>query len=121
MSKEFTELTDVQQFEDFLQNNSTKQIIIFKFSPVCAISTIAQKKFERWYNEIDPAFNLIAVRVNVIGSRQLSNYLSEKYLVIHQSPQVIWIDELGKARWHESHFEITKRTLNSQLESYETN
>jgi bacillithiol system protein YtxJ len=48
--------------------------------------------------------------LNIIENRELSNFISSKYAVVHQSPQVLWIKN-GVCENNISHSEITANWL----------
>jgi len=90
------------------------QLIIFKASPRCFTSLIIEKKFEDWYQENSDG-NLRLVKVNVITQRPLSIEIAGRYKIVHQSPQLIWIDQNEKVIWHGSHHSINTDVLDNLL------
>ena len=80
-----------------------KKFIILKHSERCIVSRTIMKDFMKFYNANQNRFYFIVV--DVIDNRILSNSISEYYKIIHQSPQLIVIDN-GKSVFFESHNEI---------------
>jgi bacillithiol system protein YtxJ len=68
-----------------------KPIIVFKHSERCPISRMALKQFETAYT--DAAAELIFIEVR--EQKALSNYLTEQWNIVHQSPQVLVQDGQG--------------------------
>lgn len=95
---------------NFLEKQShsanTPGVFLFKHSTRCSISAMALRRFEDANKNLKvPCFIL-----NVIENREISNLISSKYSVIHQSPQVLWIKN-GVCQNNTSHSEITATWL----------
>lgn len=78
------------QFFNLVKNSKHIPKVIFKHSTRCGISRMALKSFEDGYtlDEKDAAFYLL----DLLNHRELSNLIASKLNVMHQSPQVIVID-----------------------------
>ena len=100
-------LTDKAQLEDIIKISIGKPVLIFKHSTRCGISRMVLKNFESDYDipetEIDMYF------LDLLEYRILSNDISEKFKVAHQSPQVLVIKK-GEVIYHDSHDSITVET-----------
>jgi len=92
-----------------------KETLLFKYSPVCGISYGVERKFNKWLEELSDKNSLNYARLNVITSRSLSREIADELNVRHESPQLIWLTEDGKVKWHASHYSITENELNSNL------
>lgn len=101
-------LTDKEQLEDIIKISIAKPVLIFKHSTRCGISRMVLKNFESDYdipeNEIDMYF------LDLLEYRTLSNDISEKFKVTHQSPQVLVIKK-GEVIYHDSHDYITVEAI----------
>ena len=86
---------------DFLSNS--KKVLIIKHSSRCIVSRTVMNQYMKLYNSNPDKFYYLVV--DVIESRLLSNEISEKYKIIHQSPQVLIIDN-GICVYSESHDKI---------------
>ncbi len=88
-------------------------VLIFKHSPTCPVSRMALKDFEKSWKEEEMA-GVTPYMLLVIAQRDLSNYVSRKYHVAHESPQILIIQE-GKCVHHASHdgiqYEEVKKVL----------
>lgn len=110
---EIKTLKDWQKIKSEIKNN--KEIILFKYSPICSLSFTAGRIFEEWIDNYKDSENFIAAKINVIESREVSNNVETETGIIHQSPQIIWIDLNWEVKWNESHIGITESNLNKQL------
>ncbi|MDO9275043.1 MAG: bacillithiol system redox-active protein YtxJ [Lutibacter sp.] len=105
-------LTDKVQLDEILKISFIKPVLIFKHSTRCGISRMALKTFESDYdipeNEIDMYF------LDLLNYRTLSQDISTKFKVAHQSPQVLVIKN-EKVIYHDSHHSITVKALKKFL------
>ena len=84
-------------------SSSDKKVLILKHSPRCIVSKTIMKQFMTLYLSSSEKFYYLVV--DVIDNRILSNEIAEKYKIIHQSPQVLVIDN-GKCVYSKSQNEI---------------
>lgn len=98
--------------EDFqnLLSNGHKNLIIFKYSSICPISSAAENEYDNWLDQND---DITSIKINVRTNKDLSRFVEENFNIKHESPQLIWIDEKSEVKWHGSHFDIKAKTLNS--------
>jgi len=93
-------LKDKTQLEELIKISSDKPVLIFKHSTRCGISRMVLKNFESDYDipetEIDLYF------LDLLNYRALSQDISTKFNVMHQSPQVLVIKN-GEVIYHDSH------------------
>lgn len=115
MLKEFNLVENVDDWKRFKSFNNGNEKIIFKFSPICPVSFMAEKKFDNWLNNLEEDVKLDVVKVDVINSRSLSKVIADDFNIRHESPQIIWIDKKGKVKWDASHYSITKGALEEKL------
>jgi len=113
--KKSLSLKNVDEWNQYKISNKNIETIVFKFSPTCSISFSAEKKIDSWYTDLKESVDLNIVKVNVINSRLLSQSLADEFNIIHQSPQVIWLDKNGNVKWDTSHHRITKGALEQIL------
>ncbi len=101
-------LTELNQLDTI--NTSEKLTVIFKHSTRCIISKTVLREFESSFDlnaeDIDLYF------LDLIQYREISNAIADKWLVVHQSPQLIVLKS-GKVLAHDSHSDITKIDLKS--------
>jgi bacillithiol system protein YtxJ len=100
-----------------LKENHSSETLIFKYSPMCGVSFNVERKFNNWLENLPEDKNLTCAKVNVITARALSREIAAELNITHESPQLIWLDEEGKVKWHASHYDINEDELNSNLKS----
>ncbi len=86
--------------------------VVYKHSPICPTSGIAYQEMcsLRQLHQDVPVY-----LVDVIHSRPLSRYISERVGVVHASPQAI-ILRAGVPAWHGSHFDLRADDIAQQLD-----
>jgi monothiol bacilliredoxin len=86
--------------------------VVYKHSPICPSSGMAyeeMRSLRRLHQDV-PVY-----LVDVIHSRPLSRYISERVGVVHASPQAI-ILRAGVPAWHGSHSDLRAEEMALQLE-----
>lgn len=82
-------------------DSENRYVFIFKHSTRCSISRMALDRLERNLKVNAPAYYL-----DLLSYRELSNLISERFSVQHESPQVLIIKN-GACTLHASHNAIT--------------
>ena len=103
----WTQLTDLDQLDEIVEESMNSTVLIFKHSTRCGVSKMVLKQFENeftMHKEITPYF------LDILAQRTLSNEIATRFSVVHQSPQLIVIKE-GKAVFNESHGSIDASQL----------
>jgi bacillithiol system protein YtxJ len=101
----WNKLTEINQLNEINEASFNGNIMIFKHSTRCSISSSALNRVERsWNNEQDddkvkPYF------LDLIAHRDISNQIAQKWNIEHQSPQVLIIKN-GECIYTESHMGI---------------
>ncbi len=89
-----------------------QELLLYKHSPRCSGATRALGRIE----DLERARpDLAILMVDVIGQRALSQEISRRLGVVHESPQVILV-RAGRAVWHASHSGVTVEAVTSRLE-----
>jgi bacillithiol system protein YtxJ len=79
-----------------------KPQLIFKHSTRCSISSAALDRVERqWPKETETEAHFL----DLIAFRALSDAVTDRYQIEHESPQALLISK-GKCILHQSHFQI---------------
>ncbi len=99
--------------EQLIENSRTTPCLIFKHSDRCSISYIVQHRLEGDWDIPNSA--LAPYHLDVIGRRALSNQVAERFGVIHESPQVLLIEN-GRCRYHTSHLDISVSGIRACLQ-----
>lgn len=88
--------------------SSTSEIAIFKHSTRCPVSSMAKRILESSWGEDAP--NVSIYYLDLIRFRSISQLISEKLNVVHQSPQLILVKD-GKAIYNASHSSINTKVI----------
>lgn len=106
---EFWKKIESDQDIDALKILSDKEdVVIFKHSTRCFISSSVLRKFEHDFKESNPSKSFYLL--DLLQYRDLSNRIAEDFQVPHQSPQILVIRS-GKAIFNASHNNIEFNTL----------
>ena len=100
-------LADLNKAVEDSDLEETKAVLIFKHSTRCAISSTAKFRLESfWENDI----NFPVYFIDLLKFRLLSNEISERFSVHHESPQVLVIKN-GKCIFNASHLSISVKDI----------
>lgn len=105
-------LTEMNQLDEIKSLSKSKAILIFKHSTRCGISRMVLKNFEKEYNLQDSVIELYFL--DLIEYRSISNEIAMKFNVIHQSPQVLVIQNEGVI-YHDSHHQISVEAIKKAI------
>lgn len=98
---------NLQSEEDLnaaIKESFDKKVAIFKHSTRCHISKTVLKNFEKEVESSDQQYSYYFL--DLIANRDLSNRIEEDLDVVHQSPQLIVLEN-GKAVKNASHQSIS--------------
>jgi len=110
------DIRTIEEWEKIKSEASRKnELIIFKYSPYCSISANVEEDFNNWAKDLPVESEINCVKVNVISERPISQLIAKDLGVVHQSPQVIWLDKNFNVKWNASHYQITQKKLSSCL------
>ena len=103
--KEFwNEIQSSEDLEAAIQASKQGKVVIFKHSTRCMISKTVLRNFERQIESetLDlPKFYYL----DLLNHRDISNQIAQKFSVVHQSPQIVVIEN-GQVIHHASHDNI---------------
>ncbi len=105
-------LTEMNQLDEIKSLSKSKAILIFKHSTRCGISRMVLKNFEKEYNLQDSEIELYFL--DLIEYRSISNEIAMKFNVMHQSPQVLVIQNEGII-YHDSHHQISVEAIKKAI------
>lgn len=106
-------LMTLDQWEEAYAASHSKPLLIFKHSTRCSTSAGAFEELSNWVEDAGQS-PLECVLVLVVENRPVSDAISERLELKHESPQAILLEK-GKAVWHASHWRITYSTLDEHL------
>ena len=101
-------IDSLQELERMLAGDRS---IVFKHSTACGVSAWALKEVLEFKKKVSQVSVFV---IKVIEQREVSNTLSERLGVTHQSPQIIYVRD-GSPVWSTSHGNITSSELIEHL------
>ncbi|SDC50146.1 bacillithiol system protein YtxJ [Paenibacillus sp. UNCCL117] len=107
------EITTNEEWEQALENSSSKPLVVLKHSTACPVSFNALQEYEAYLGK-SPNENVDYLLVKVIESRPVSNQIAEDTSVKHASPQVLYVKN-KETVWNTSHWAITEEHLHAVL------
>lgn len=90
--------------KEAIENSNRNKVVIFKHSTRCFISKTVLKNFENEVRNSDKKVDYYYL--DLLACRSLSNKIAEKFGVVHQSPQIIVLEN-GVAVENASHQSIS--------------
>jgi len=113
---ELNKLSDKKEWKELINNSSNDcEIIIYKHSPICGLSHMADNILDDWRKVHSNKNHIKILKVNVVFSKSLSRRIAKDLKVVHESPQIIWLDREMKVKFHASHYDINEEELNKHL------
>ncbi len=106
-------ITDAQQLNTIDEESKQQKVFIFKHSTTCSISKAALNRLERNWSDLDDQLGK-AYYIDLLRFRSISNEIAERYQIIHESPQVMIIEN-GRCKSSDSHFDISYEGLVKSL------
>ena len=82
-------------------------VVVFKKSPICPVSTRAEYEFKKWLDRLDADDTTRIAWIDVIAEKPLARGLTAALGIEHQSPQALWFSN-GELSWHDSHGALTQ-------------
>ena len=104
-------LTNISQLDEIAALSEETPVAIFKHSTRCGVSRMVLKQFE---NEFRPDTKVTPYFLDLLAHRDVSNAISEKFNVMHQSPQLLLIKD-GKSVYDASHGDIDATILDEKV------
>lgn len=110
----FRNLTESSQLENIIEQSKQypKGILLFKHSTRCAISQMALGRFERGW-KVEPG-EMPVYYLDLIRYRDVSNAVSERLGVVHESPQILLIQN-GECVYSASHNAISPQAIEEEV------
>jgi monothiol bacilliredoxin len=106
-------LNDINQLDLIEKESFEKPVVILKHSISCGLSAMAKFQLEKeWDFEAE---ELSFYYLDLINYRSISNEITDRFGINHQSPQLIILKN-GKAVYNTSHHKISVQDLKQALE-----
>lgn len=103
VNKWWRKLESEKDLETAVQKSFQSKVLIFKHSTRCFISKTVLKAFEKQIETSDKNYTFYFL--DLLENRALSNEIETRFDVVHQSPQLIVLEN-GKATHNASHQSI---------------
>lgn len=100
-------LNALNQLDEITNLSKEKTVLIFKHSTRCSVSRMVLKQFE---NEFGFQDKIVTYFLNLLEYRDISNEITTRFKVVHQSPQMIVIKD-GLTIYNASHESIDANDL----------
>ena len=109
----FIPVTTEAELEGAIATSADRPVLFFKHSQTCGLSAQAFDELDAWLAEAgeEPHVYIVTVQTH----RHLSNELSRRFNIRHETPQVLLVRH-GACTWHGAHFRVTGRTVRSAYE-----
>jgi len=112
------EIVRPQRIEDLdrlLDQTAERPLLLFKHSLTCGTSAEALDELIDHLNEdkLDARYAIVTVQ----SHRELSNAVSARLGIRHETPQVLLIRD-GRVIWSASHFRVTAAAVQSAIRSH---
>lgn len=102
------EIIDENGLTVAMETSRTRPVFLFKHSTTCPVSSAAYREVAAYVEGGGDHPSVYLVKV--IESRPVSNAISSLTGVVHQSPQLILVDD-EKAVWDASHYQISAEKI----------
>jgi bacillithiol system protein YtxJ len=119
MHPDLTQLQHIEQLDRLLSESHTRPLLLFKHSFSCGVSAEALDELIDHLNADivaagvpDPRYAIVTVQTH----RDVSNAVSAKLGVRHETPQALLIRD-GRVIWSASHFRVTADAMKQALTS----
>jgi bacillithiol system protein YtxJ len=106
MKANFIKLDSTENLDELFQKSHEMPVVLFKHSVTCPISSEVYREVAA----VEADINLVVVQT----ARTVSNAISERTGIRHESPQAIVLKD-GKPVYHASHFDVTADEVNEKL------
>lgn len=104
-------ISSQEDLEEAIRTSYENDVVIFKHSTTCSISHMAKLRLESNWSFAD---EIVPYYLDLKVYRDLSNEISERFQVVHESPQLLLIRK-GECIYDASHFDITVDELKETL------
>ncbi|MBL7766348.1 MAG: bacillithiol system redox-active protein YtxJ [Chitinophagaceae bacterium] len=94
----WNELHHAADLDEMIRISHERSVVIFKHSTRCSISHMAKARLDR--EEQPPHIDFYLL--DLLQHRDISNLISEKFQVYHESPQILLLQK-GECIYDESH------------------
>jgi bacillithiol system protein YtxJ len=118
MDQELKLLRGIDELEQTLNDSHVQPVLLFKHSYTCGISAEALDELRAHLEErrVAPDRAVQYAMVTVQTHREVSNAISARLGVRHETPQAILVSG-GRAIWSASHFRVNAMELSKAIQT----
>ncbi len=98
-------LNSVEQLTEINEKSKNKTQIIFKHSTRCSVSIFAKRILSNEYSD-EIKKNADVYYLDLIAFREISNSIANHYGVVHESPQILVVNN-GECTFNASHSDVS--------------
>lgn len=112
LKAEWKELKTIEELDQAIEASNEKPVVLYKHSLTCGISNMVYQQIDAdWDIDVDKAQFYY---LDLLNHRDVSNAIAEKLGVVHQSPQMILVNQ-GKAIYDASHHSIKVDSIKERI------
>jgi bacillithiol system protein YtxJ len=112
MHPNLTSLEHLEQLDRLIVESEAQPVLLFKHSYTCGVSAEALDELITHLHEDNPDVRYAMVTVQT--HREISNAVSAKLGVRHETPQALLVRD-GRVVWSASHFRVNAAELDKAL------
>ena len=109
----WNKITSIEQLDDIKEKSKDKNVLIFKHSTRCSVSSMAMNRLERAWKE-EETREITPFYLDLVEYRDVSNEIQNTFKVIHESPQVLLIKN-GDCIYDDSHMNINYNSIKANI------
>src|SRR5262245_38519205 len=115
MQPHIVRLQQIEEFDRLLVQSTERPLLLFKHSLSCGTSAEALDELIEHLNDdkLDAEYAIVTVQ----SHRDLSNAISARLKVRHETPQALLIYD-GRVIWSASHFRVTAVAMQSAIRAH---
>jgi len=115
MHPHIVRLQRIEEFDQLLAQSSERPLLLFKHSVTCGTSAEALDELIEHLNDdkLDAEYAIVTVQ----SHRDLSNAISARLKVRHETPQALLIYD-SRVIWSASHFRVTANAMQSAIKAH---
>jgi len=115
MHPNLTSLEAIDELDSLIEQSQARPVLLFKHSYTCGISAEALDELVAHLSEENAA--VVYAMVTVQTHRDVSNAVSAKLGVRHETPQALLVRH-GRVVWSASHFRVNADSLAKALRAH---
>jgi bacillithiol system protein YtxJ len=115
MHPDLKTLDHLKDLDRILEASAEAPVLLFKHSYSCGVSAEALDELVSHLN--DREHRLTVAMVTVQTHRDVSNAVSSRLGIRHETPQALLIRN-GRVVWSASHFRVTSRSVQQAIDSH---